>query len=200
MCSVPSSRPPSRSRTRFYRYAWLAAKYEGQPGRGIPEFFRRHFGVDVSEDTVDNEVRPVRQPSKLKKPRGPRGVPSRPPQATPEPMIWTDWLLADEHALGLKKLLLRIPNDGQDLDHLVTALTSMPGIRQVVQTKEDQEVFAIAILRTDAEEENLRARVHEHAPGHRIRVHSIRYESHDPTPTTWLWIAKNEAAAQSSED
>ena len=64
---------------------------------------------------------------------------------------------------------------------MVNALESMPGIRQVIETEELREVFAVALLRTEEEEDDLRARILEHAHGRAVMVKAIRTESHEPT-------------------
>jgi hypothetical protein len=195
MPTVPRTTP---SRHRLYRFGWLAMKFEGRPGREVTEFFQEHFGVTVSEDTVDRAFKGARARNERKKPRGPKGEEGEdaPVQAASDPdgvAVWTDWLKVDEHRLGVRKVLIRVPNDGFEIGGLVDALERMPGIRQVIETKELREVFAVALLRSEEEEEDLRSRILEHAEGRAVSVSVIRRESSAPTAVTWLGLAKDEA-------
>ncbi len=192
----------------MYRFGWLAMKFEGRPGREVPDYFRRMFGVEVSEDTVERAVDGIRAQNRRKKPRGgsawgeaawpevaASGAKPATGQASVDVAVWTDWLRVDEHRLGVRKVLIRIPNDGFELPGLMAELERMPGIRQVIETKEQREIFAIGLVRTEGEEEDLRARVLEHVHARPVSVSVIRRESHAPTALTWLRLAEDEATA-----
>jgi hypothetical protein len=176
-------------------------KFEGRPGREVPTYFRDRFGVDVSEDTVERALDGIRAQNKKKKPRGGSAQQDAAhtevePDADREPpgiAVWTDWLRLDEHRLGVRKVLVRIANDGFELSGVVAEMESMPGIRQVIETKEQREIFAVALLRTEEEEDDLRARLLEHVRGHPVSVSVIHRESHAPTALTWLRLAQEEA-------
>jgi hypothetical protein len=182
---------------RFLRYAWIAARFHGIPNRRLPAFLEEVLLVNgVSDDTVDNAVSDVR--ASVNRDFGP----GRPPASADgdDALVWTDWLRVDELGLGLRKALIRVPNEGWNVDSLVDALRSIAGVRQVIVTAEDREVLAVVIYRTPEEGANLRARIEEHAgrltSGTRlpIRMHLIEYETHEPTRLTWLDIARREAA------
>ncbi len=181
-------------RTRLYRFGWLAMKFEGRPGREVSSFFERHFRVQVSQDAVERAVEPIRAKNTMKRPRGPASEWPRRPEDTGF-AIWTDWLRVDEQRLGIRTVLVRIPNDGYPIDGLVEALETEPGVRQVIETKEMREVFAVALLRTEEDEDDLRARILEHAQGRAVSVTVIRRESHVPTASAWLNLACDEARA-----
>jgi hypothetical protein len=172
-------------------------KLDGRPGREVPSFFREHFDIDVSEDTVERAVDAVRARNRRKKLRGPitdcGGRGDAPEDSTVA--VWTDWLRIDERRLGIRPILIRVPNDGYELPGLVAALESMPGIRQVIETKERREIVAVGLVRTEDEEEALRARILEHVPDQPVTISAIRSESHTPTALTWLHLAKSEARA-----
>jgi hypothetical protein len=176
-------------------------KFEGRPGREVREYFRDRFGMEVSEDTVERAFSGIRARNTKKKPRGGSARSNETASDrdrtsdAPGLAVWTDWLRVDEHRLGLRKVLIRIPNDGFELPGVVAELERMPGIRQVIETKEQREIFAVGLVRTEEEEEDLRARVLEHVPAHPVSVSVIRRESHAPTALTWLRLAHNEAAA-----
>lgn len=190
------SRAISSSRARLYQWGWIALRFAGLPGRSVPEFFRDNFGVDVSEDTVVRAVKPVRAASELKQPRGPRPQPASlsPGDDAEAPAIWTDWLRVDEQRLGVRKVLIRVPNDGFELPGVVEALATIPGIRQVIETREMREIFAVALVASEEGEEDLRAQVQEHVPGRSVSVSAIRRESDAGTAPTWLALAN--AAAE----
>lgn len=175
---------------RFLRYAWVASRFHGLPARELPAFLQDEIKVEpVSEDTVENAMEGLKG-SGPKRKRG--GGP--PPAANPDAVVWPDWLRVDEIKLGLRKALIRIPNDGWPVDDLVDALRSMSGLRQIMVTKEDREIFAVLLYRNEDEADNLRARIEEHAgPNLRVRMHEIDYETDEPTKQTWLEIARREA-------
>jgi hypothetical protein len=197
-----AARRPKRSpkRTRVARWGWIAGKYAGYPNRSIPDFLQTFVdsSLDLSDDVLEQEVRPVRATAAHKLARGPNRGPVA--DAPENPLIWSDWLRLDEVGLGLHKLLIRIPNDGLPLDDLVAYLRELPGIRQVIETQEDNEVFAVALCRNEAEKQDLRALIRERAPaGVSVRMHVIRLEDQSPAIRTWLELARREARAVDEE-
>jgi hypothetical protein len=196
----PGPRIPLDGR-RLYVFGWLAMKFDGRPGRDVPSYFRENFGVEVSEDTVERAIEGLRGRNGKKKARGnaKQGDLPAPDEQSTDVAIWTDWLRVDESQLGVRKVLVRIPNDGFPLPELTLALERMPGIRQVIETKELREILAIGLVRTEEEEEDLRSRIQEHAPGRSVSVIAIRQESHAPTALTWHRIAMDEARAGTSQ-
>jgi hypothetical protein len=187
-----NSTAETAGRVRALVYGWIAAKLMGRPGRSLPEFFAHEFRIDVSEDTLERTVAALRGKSDYKSAPGPTpGRPAGLPRL--EPAIWTDWLRLDEERLGLRKVLIRIPNDGLSLAGAFDALEAMPGIRQIIETKEDREILAVALLRPGEEDDDLRARIQEHLPDRAVRVHVILRESDEPTKATWLEIARRES-------
>lgn len=179
-----------RELERLYIFGWLAMKFDGRPGREVPTFFKKHFNVTVSEDTVTRAVDPVRGRNTFKR----SGTAAGPEIANDEAAIWTDWLCVDEARLGVRKVLVHVANDGYELPGLVGALERLPGIRQVILTKERREVFAIALLRREEDEDGLRAQILEHAPGHAVTLSAIRVESDRPTRAAWFALARAEAS------
>jgi hypothetical protein len=182
----------TENRRRAYRYGWIAMKLAGEPDRKIEEFFRNRVGIAVKQDAVERAVRPVRatNPNKLK--RGTRSTKPRLASQAPA-AIWTDWLRIDEHQLGLRKVLVHIGADGFALEGVVDALDQMPGIRQVIELKESRDIYAVALLRDEREEDDLRARLLEFAPGRPVKVLVIRQESNAPALGTWLDLAVKQA-------
>lgn len=133
---------------------------------------------------------PFRVENSQKQDRGPRG--GRAAQDRSNGAIWTDWARVEEVALGLRMVLVRVPNDGFPLEGVYEMLASMPGVRQVLETKEDREIIATALLRPGEDEEDLRARIAEHLPGRAIRLHVIGRATEEPAAATWLGLAKRE--------
>jgi hypothetical protein len=111
-----------------------------------------------------------------------------------------DSLHVDEHELGLLSLLFELPNPGfQPRPGLVQALEILPGIRQIVETREDGDVIALGVVRTIAEADDLKARIQEHVPGEGVRMRLIGRESHAAAPATWLDLAQREVADLSDD-
>jgi hypothetical protein len=190
------SDPSTENRRRAYRYGWIAMKLAGEPDRNTEDFFKRHVGIAVKQDAVERAIRPLKaaNPNKLKRGSRRASHPARQPQSTGESAaIWTDWLRVDEHRLGLRKVLVHIGADGFALAGLVDALQQMPGIRQVLELKESRDVYAVALLHDESEEDDLRARLLEFAPGRPVRVLVIRQESDAPAQGTWLDLAVRQA-------
>jgi hypothetical protein len=181
---------------RAYQLGWLALKFAGHPERDAEDFFREELGLDVSLDTVQRAVDRVAERGEFKEPPGPR--PSSPSEEDDaeavDPAIWPDWPRVAEKNLGLRKVLVEIRTDGREDDNLVDAIATLRGVRHVVQVRHDRKIFALAVLRTEAEEEDLRARVLEHAPGLGVTISVILKESVGPDAWTWLHLAKEAAA------
>jgi hypothetical protein len=179
-------------RRRAYRYGWIAMKLAGEPDRKTEEFFKNRVGIAVKQDAVERAVRPLRATNPNKLQRGTRStkphLPSRAPAA-----IWTDWLRIDEHQLGLRKVLVHIGADGFALEGVVDALDRMPSIRQIIELKESRDIYAVALLRDELEEDDLRARLLEFAPGRPVKVLVIRHESDASALGTWLDLAVKQA-------
>jgi len=102
------------------------------------------------------------------------------------------WIAADETALGLQRVLFRLPNDGLPRPALLAALETMPGIRQVIEVSSDREVIVVAVVRDLDEAGDLRALLEDHAPGQPVRMDLITVESHLPTRLTWIRLARHQ--------
>lgn len=187
---------PKSTNRRAIVFGWIAARLAGRPGRDVPSFLHRHVGVAVSEDTIERAVQPLRGRSRHKRGRGPRvEAAGSGGDSVEDVAIWTDWLRLDEQKLGLRLLLVRIPNEGYPLDGLYDALKVMPGIRQVIETREDREIIAVGVVRSDEEVDDLRARIEEHAHGRGVRMHGILREDTAVAAITWLDLAVRESKA-----
>lgn len=190
--------PPKRTYDqRFLRYAWIAAQFHGIPDRQLPAFLKDDLGTEpVSTDTIQNSVRDVRAAN----PNKATGRPE-PADGDGEALIWSDWLSVDERGLGLLTALVRIPNDGWDVEPVVSALRKMLGVRQVIVTAEDREVIAVLVFRSVQEGRDIRSQIEEHtarlAGGAAlpVRMHMIEFETHEPTRPTWLALARAESPA-----
>ncbi len=101
-------------------------------------------------------------------------------------------MVVDEPALGLLRLLLRLPNDGLPRPELLEALRGLPGIRQVLEVSSDREILAVGLARDLREAEDLRARVQDHAVGQSVRMDIISAESHRPAERTWVELARRQ--------
>lgn len=178
-------------------YGWIAAQFNGKLGIELPDYFERHFGGRVSVDTIGRAVAHwqgghAEEPTSDLLPRGaqPRADAK---QGSGGAAISLDSVWVDERALGLRTFLVRFPNQGLDLGELFAALEKMVGFRQVIETQEDLEILAIAVLEPSENKQDLRARVLEHAPGREVRIHEIGRESQAGAAGTWFELARRRA-------
>ncbi len=106
-------------------------------------------------------------------------------------MFW-DWLLVDEAALGLLRVLYRLPNNGLPRPGLLEALSGIGGIRQIIEVSGDLEVLVVAIVEDLQEAQRLRARIQDHAIEQPVRMDLLNYESHEPARQTWIQLARRQ--------
>jgi hypothetical protein len=104
----------------------------------------------------------------------------------------SDWLLVDEAALGLLKVLFDVPGAWQARDALHEMLDTTPGVRQFIEVDEDYSLLVLALARTRREADDLRARLQEHVPHGTVTMRTVRAESFAPTPKTWTDLVRRE--------
>jgi hypothetical protein len=103
-----------------------------------------------------------------------------------------EWLLVDEHELGLEKATVRFPGAGERQQELLNALSQVAGVRQIIELERSFDILAIVVFQGRAERLDLQARLAELTP-QRI-WEDITSETSLPTVLTWR--ARTAAAAQ----
>src|SRR4051794_1453912 len=112
--------------TAALRRAWVAARLSGIGTQRVPEWAAENGLPTTSKTGFERAVGPVRATAPG---LGQRGRPGRRRSRKEVPQI-RDWLLVDESALGLKKMIYRLPNDGLPQPQVLNALRSTNGVRQ----------------------------------------------------------------------
>jgi hypothetical protein len=168
-------------------FAYLAARLHGVPARKHSAYFAETVGVRISAQQAERAARPVRASSPHKGQRG-RPGPRRPKQS---PAI-EEWLLVDERRLGLEKVLVRLIGEGRHDEDLLRQLRRLPGVRQVVETSYQRDVFAILVFRDGEEGEALRAQLEE-ITDRAVVWDPILLETQEPARATWVELTRRAA-------
>ena len=181
------SKPPSlpRSSLEQLRRAWVAARLAEVGSKQIPAWCEEQGLPFASLSSFERAVGPIRAESPLK---GQRGRPGR-RRAKKAPVV-RDWLLVDETALGVRKMIYRLPNDGMSQPGLIDAVQELEGVRQILETGSDRELIVIALLADDAGAHALRAEIERLAPERSVRMDAVEYEDHQPSVRTWRTLAR----------
>lgn len=175
---------------------WIASKLNGVTEQELPDWTtgllgRRLEGADLRPHVV--QLRPPTRRGRPTTGSRPRLRPIR------RPAIF-DWLLVEETPeLNLISLLVELPNPTfEQRPSLVADLESLPGIRHVVEMREDGDVYALATVRNLTEADVLQARVQELVSAGGVRVRRIKRESQQGAKRTWRELAVREAADEES--
>lgn len=178
------------------RYAWIASAYAGTSWATFEDWTEMQLGERLDREAVRAHVKSLRPRST----RGRRkaGEPTRtaPSEAEKRAAVMRDWWRIREDELGLRKVLLRIPGRFDEREALHRALEQIAGIRQFFELKTNYDVLAIALVRDEAEENFVRARVQDHVAWGNVEAQTMIFESQDSAALTWLALAK----AQLAED
>jgi len=181
--------PPAASAAGL-RYAWMAARVHDVSTSRFSEFAETELGVRLNWKRVWRAVEGVEERSRWRNKKG-AGSAAPPSPVAPPPII-RPWIVADETALGLQRVLFRLPNDGLPRPALLATLEEMPGIRQVIEVSSDRELIVVAVVRDLDEAADLRALIEDHAPGQPVRMDVIISESHVPARRTWIQLARDQ--------
>ena len=139
----------------------------------------------TSQTTFQRAVGPVKAAEPLKGARGRRG--DRHPKEAP---LIREWLLVEEQALGILKVIYRLPNDGLPQDALCEQAGKLIGVRQIIETGSDRELIVIALVRDLIAARDLRARLEDLAPGRSVRMDLVEFEDQTPAVRTWRRLAE----------
>jgi hypothetical protein len=178
-----------RSRTALY--AAIAATLEDVPKRRFDEYFAS-LGLAIGRDGAEKAASPHRAVSQWKLRRGRPGAVKPKKTSALRP-----WLLVDERALLFERALILFDGKGRARSELVRALSSTPGIRQIIETGRRRDVVAVALFQGLVEREQLRARLEE--LDEPFFWEDIVFETHEPAIQTWKTIAQSAAAEEQFE-
>ena len=101
-------------------------------------------------------------------------------------------MTVDEGRLGLEKWVVRIEGDGRSAAPLAHSLSSVPGVRQILETGSRRDLHVTVICRDLAERRGIRARFEE-LTSRPILWDEVLSESHAPAARTWEWLARQTA-------
>ena len=106
------------------------------------------------------------------------------------------WQLVDERELGYKRALVRFPGEGARQADLLVALRRVSGVRQIIETRERRDVYAIVIFAPE-EEDRLLAKLEGLG---RCHWNGIGDEDHRPALRTWRTLLKRKARNEGLEE
>lgn len=104
--------------------------------------------------------------------------------------MW-DWLLVNEEALAVRKVVYRLPNDGRPQAELIAAIRRLEGVRQIIETASDRELILVGLVSDEPAARALRGRLEDLAPGRSVRMDAVEYEDHQPSVRTWQALAED---------
>jgi hypothetical protein len=96
------------------------------------------------------------------------------------------WMLIDEPKLGFQRALVHFPGEGAKQADLIVALRRITGVRQIIETREHRDVFAIVLFRPE-EEDQLLATLEGLG---RCHWNGISEEDHAPALRSWETFLK----------
>jgi hypothetical protein len=175
--------PPVDSRTALF--AHIYACLEGVPARDRDSFLRDDCDLAFGRD-------PVRKAGSAWTWYSPRKETPGTGEAEPERIApaLREWLLVDEPRLRLKRALVHFRGSGKRHAELLRALRRFVGVRQIIETREARDIWAVIIFRPE-EEDEVAARLEEHAGSH--YWYGISAEDHTPAVQTWRGFLTREA-------
>jgi hypothetical protein len=201
MASQNAPRPNVRpDLQRGHRFAWVAARLHSVSRPFFEEFTREQLGSPIQYEQAWKATGRLQAPSRWRGRQGrPRANPSSPTEARPAPALW-DWVLVDEPALGLLRVLYRLPNDGLPRPALLEAVAALRGVRQIIEVANDREILAIALVENLEEADRLRARIQDHAIDQPVRMDLLSHETHEPARLTWIELARTQLRLDERRD
>jgi hypothetical protein len=171
--------PKLQSETALH--AFVCIKLRGKPEKAQSEYLNEELEVSMSGAVARQVgakhtwIPPKRAPGDKR--------PAREDEAL------RSWLQIDEPKLGYKRALVQFPGEGAKQVDLLAALKRMGGVRQVIETREQRDIFVV-VLFSPEEEDMLLARLEELG---RCRWNGISDEDHSPTLRTWETFLKRKA-------
>lgn len=181
------------------RLAWVASHLHAVSQARFADFWEQQIGIALDWRKAWEASRGLQTESPWRDKRGRRPLkPESEQLESGEPALW-EWMVADEPALGLLRVVYRLPNDGLPRDELREVLEELAGVRQVIELSSDREIIVVALTRDLEEAENLRAQIEDHAVGQSVRMDLVTRESHQPARRTWIELVRRELGLPSPE-
>jgi hypothetical protein len=164
--------------------AFICIKLASIPEKRQTSHLKQMLGVNMS-GAVARQVGATRTWIPPKKAAGNK----RPPR---EDQALRSWLLVDEPSLGYKRALARFPGEGARQVDLLASLRRVAGVRQIIETRERRDIYAI-VLYIPEEEESLLAELEGLG---RCHWNGISDEDHAPALRSWETFLKRKARAE----
>jgi hypothetical protein len=155
--------------------------------------FFDELGLAVRQAGALRAQRPLRHHPERKRRAG-RNTRVRSPAAPQPDATFREWLLIDELKLDLEVALVRFPGDGTRQTDLMAALCQVAGVRQIVETQRDRDIWAFVVFDGARRRRDLRARLEELAP--RLQWDDVLFETQEPTRLLWRDLAVRTAARE----
>jgi hypothetical protein len=180
--------PQRQSRTALFAY--VAGRLAGISLAEQPGFFEAQLGVKIGRDGAEGAAARRRHPQPGKRKRGPiASAPQSPVQA--EDAALFDWLLVEEHKLGLDTALIRFPGVGKRQGELLGALSKVRGVRQILELSRERDIIAVVVFDGRDDRMRLRTELEEFAVA--MVWEDIESETHRPAITAWKHLAQRAA-------
>jgi hypothetical protein len=104
----------------------------------------------------------------------------------------TEWMMVDEHALGLEKVIIRVPGSTADIGRVRALLTALPVIRHLIEGEVTGDLYAVAVVRNGEERRDLRTQLDEMADPAPF-MEPIRHEDQLRARGLWRELAQRSA-------
>jgi hypothetical protein len=185
-------RPPvgtdSQEQTRTALFAFLAARLNHIGLGDYDRFFREDLRIKVGQNGARRAGRRAREVAEMEG------------RVTP----FEEQLLIDEHALGLEKVIIRVPGAQEGQGALRAHVLALPQVRQVIEGETSGDLYAVAVVRNGEERRALRAQLDE-LGGARPEMEPVAFETHEPMRRLWRGLAtraapENQLAEDPEED
>jgi hypothetical protein len=184
----------AQARSRTAIFAFVAARLADIPRAEFAEFCRNELGVGLGAAALHAAGKRRRHPAPRKAPRGPKPRPGdEPAEASPptEDRAFRDWLMVEEHKLGLDTALVRLEGDERPPTELLENLARIPGVRQVIDLAQRRDVLIVVIFNGRHDRQRLRGQLEE--LDRNMLWEDIEHESWWPAMDTWKSLAQRAA-------
>jgi hypothetical protein len=181
-----------QSEARSALYGYFAARLNGIPTHTFDDFFEE-LGLAVRQAGALRAQRPFKHHPPRKRRAG-RNTHERSPAASQPDAAFREWLLIDELKLDLEVALVRIPGDGTKQTDLIGSLSRVAGVRHIVETQRDRDVWAFVVFDGARRRRELRAQLEELAP--RLQWDDVLFETQAPMRLLWRDLAVRAAARE----
>jgi hypothetical protein len=174
------ARPPvgtaPQEQTETALFAFLAARLIGIGFDDYDRFFEQDLRTKVRHSGARRAAQHARQLA----------------EAAGRPAPFEERLLVDEHALGLEKVVIRVPGVRESQGERRARLRALPQLRQLIETEVSGDLYAVAVVRNSDERRALRDQLDE--LGDPLpEMEPVRFETQAPARRMWCWLAERAA-------